>query len=122
MKKSELYYQIQTEIKSILSEESADDIKAKTSAQAELNKELEKTAELTNEDEMSDGEMDKKASIGDKKGDSITTIANKLGETTSEMKRVVSKWKKMEDGPKKEKLKDRLKALSKIKKELEGLL
>ena len=122
MKKSELYYQIQTEIKSILSEESADDIKAKASAQAELNKELEKTAELTNEDEMSDGEMDKKASKGAKKGDSITTIANKLGETTSEMKRVVNKWKKMEDGPKKEKLKDRLKALSKIKKELEGLL
>ena len=39
MKKSELYYQIQTEITSILSEESADDIKAKASAQAELNKE-----------------------------------------------------------------------------------
>ena len=49
MKKSPLYYQIQTEIKSILSEESAEDIKGKTSAQAELNKELEKTKELTTE-------------------------------------------------------------------------
>ena len=169
MNKSELKYKIQTEIKSILSEESAEDIEGKTSAQAELNKELEKTKELTteslnpevsravdhfitamadrygysmqdavyaimaalkqrnydglNEEEgMDDDEMDKKASKGAKKGDSITTIANKLGETTSEMKRVVNKWKKMEDGPKKEKLKDRLKALSKIKKELEGLL
>ena len=169
MKKSPLYYQIQTEIKSILSEESAEDIKGKTSAQAELNKELEKTKELTTEslnpevvksldsfiktmakrydyteqdavyaimaalkqrdfdglneeEEMGDDEMDKKASKGAKKGDSITTIANKLGETTSEMKRVVNKWKKMEDGPEKEKLKDRLKSLSKIKKELEGLL
>ena len=169
MKKSELYYQIQTEINSLLSEESAEDIENKTSAQAELNKELEKTKELTTEslnpevsrdvnryiartarrydyseqdavyaimaalkqrdfdglnevEEMDDDEMDKKASKGAKKGDSVTTIANKLGETTSEMKRVVNKWKKMEDGPKKEKLKDRLKALSKIKKELEGLL
>jgi len=169
MKKSELYYQIQTEIKSILSEESAEDIKDKTSAQAELNKELEKTKELTTEslnpevvksldrfiksmakrydyteqdavyaimaalkqrefdglnevEDMDDDEMDKKASKGAKKGDSVTTIANKLGETASEMKRVVNKWKKMEDGPEKEKLKDRLKALSKIKKELEGLL
>jgi len=169
MKKSELYYQIQTEIKSILSEESAEDIKDKTSAQAELNKELEKTKELTTEslnpevvksldrfiksmakrydyteqdavyaimaalkqrefdglnevEDMDDVEMDKKASKGAKKGDSVTTIANKLGETASEMKRVVNKWKKMEDGPEKEKLKDRLKALSKIKKELEGLL
>ena len=248
MKKSELYYQIQTEIKSILSEESAEDIKDKTSAQAELNKELEKTKELTTEslnpevtrdvyryiarmakrydyseqdavyaimaalkqrkfdglnedlsmkigkvvaikkynaaknqkvpvdvkitdyikkpgskdfveyelkgkkrkvsidvfksilaennkilkeftdhrfkgsEVIDDDEMDKKASKGAKKGDSVTTIANKLGETASEMKRVVNKWKKMEDGPEKEKLKDRLKALSKIKKELEGLL
>jgi len=169
MKKSPLYYQIQTEIKSILSEESAEDIKGKTSAQAELNKELEKTKELTTEslnpevvksldrfiksmakqydyteqdavyaimaalkqrdfdginevEEMDDDEMDKKASKGAKKGDSVTTIANKLGETASEMKRVVNKWKKMEDGPEKEKLKDRLKSLSKIKKELEGLL
>ena len=213
MKKSELYSQIQTEIKSILSEESAEDIENKTSAQAELNKELEKTKELTtessnpevskdfdpndldgddidddrlrqrvqrlrhtgsnfddlnessnpevsravdrfitamadrydysmqdavyaimavlkqrnydglNEEEgMDDDEMDKKASKGAKKGDSVTTIANKLGETASEMKRVVNKWKKMEDGSEKEKLKGRLKSLSKIKKELEGLL
>ena len=169
MKKSELYYQIQTEINSLLSEESAEDIENKTSAQAELNKELEKTKELTteslnpevsravdrfitamadrygysmqdavyaimavlkqrnydglNEEEgMDDDEMDKKASKGAKKGDSVTTIANKLGETTSEMKRVVNKWKKMEDGSEKEKLKGRLKSLSKIKKELEGLL
>ena len=169
MKKSPLYYQIQTEIKTILTEESAEDIKGKTSAQAELNKELEKTKELTTEslnpevsrdvnryiartakrygyseqdavyaimaalkqrdfdglneeEEMGDDEMDKKASKGAKKGDSVTTIANKLGETASEMKRVVNKWKKMEDGSEKEKLKGRLKSLSKIKKELEGLL
>tara|TARA_R110000822_G_scaffold74845_5_gene179756 strand:- start:1198 stop:2019 length:822 start_codon:yes stop_codon:yes gene_type:complete len=77
---------------------------------------------LNEEEGMDDDEMDKKASKGAKKGDSVTTIANKLGETASEMKRVVNKWKKMEDGSEKEKLKGRLKSLSKIKKELEGLL
>lgn len=46
-----------------IKEETADDIKAKTDAQAELNKELEKTKELVGE-EMDDDEMDKAASKG----------------------------------------------------------
>ena len=56
-----------------------------------------------------------------KKNDSISTIARKLQDTTKEMKAVVNKWKKAE-GEDKERLLARLKDLTKIKKELEGLL
>ena len=45
MKKSEFKSYIKEEIFEILSEETAQDIEAKTKAQAELNKELEKTKE-----------------------------------------------------------------------------
>jgi hypothetical protein len=38
------------------------------------------------------------------------------------MKQVVKKWSASEEGPAKDKLKDRLKELNKIKKELESLL
>ena len=56
-----------------------------------------------------------------KKNDSISTISRKLQDTTKEMKAVVNKWKKAE-GEDKERLLARLKELTKIKKELEGLL
>ena len=189
MKKSELTKSIKEEIFEILSEETADDISAKTLAQAELNKELEKTAKLTKEnvneslnpevvkaldrfikamakrygyaeqdavyaimaaleqrksdekyeipgfegtmdaldnisireEEDDDVEMDKKASKAAKKGDSVSKIANKLRETDSQMKSIVKKWKDSEE-PEKSKLLTRLKELTKIKKELEGLL
>ena len=122
MKKTELTKSIKEEIFEILSEETADEIKDKTSAQAELNKELEKTAELTNEaEDMDDVEMDKKAAKAAKKGDSVSKIANKLRETDSQMKSIVKKWKDSEE-PEKSKLLTRLKELTKIKKELEGLL
>ena len=50
MKKSEFKEYLKNEIVEVLSEEeSADDIKAKAAAQAELNKELEKTKSLTTE-------------------------------------------------------------------------
>ena len=55
------------------------------------------------------------------KNDSISTISRKLQDTTKEMKSVVNKWKKAE-GEEKERLLARLKDLTKIKKELEGLL
>ena len=56
-----------------------------------------------------------------KKDDSKSTISRKLQDTTKEMKAVVNKWKKAE-GEDKERLLARLKDLTKIKKELEGLL
>jgi|TARA_R110000764_G_scaffold70354_1_gene145354 hypothetical protein len=72
-------------------------------------------------EEDDDDEMDKKASKAAKKGDSISKIANKLKETDSQMKSIVKKWKDSEE-PEKSKLLTRLKELTKIKKELEGLL
>ena len=56
-----------------------------------------------------------------KKNDSISTISRKLQDTSKEMKAVVNKWKQAE-GEEKERLLARLKDLTKIKKELEGLL
>ena len=72
-------------------------------------------------EEDDDDEMDKKASKAAKKGDSVSKIANKLQQTTKEMKQVVRKYKDAEE-PEKSKLLARLKELTKIKKELEGLL
>ena len=72
-------------------------------------------------EEDDDDEMDKKASKAAKKGDSVSKIANKLGETTNQMKQLVRKYKDAEE-PEKSKLLARLKELTKIKKELEGLL
>jgi len=53
--------------------------------------------------------------------DSVSKIANKLGETTNQMKQLVRKYKDAEE-PEKSKMLARLKELTKIKKELEGLL
>ena len=57
----------------------------------------------------------------DLKGEPLSKIGYKLADTQKEMKRVVKKYSAAE-GDEKEKLKDRLRELSKIKKELESLL
>jgi hypothetical protein len=116
MKKSELKASIKEEIIEILSEaETADDISDKAKAQAELNKELEKTKELTSEAD------DDEPTSSQLKGDSISKLGTKLQQTSKEMKQVVKKWKNAE-GAEKVKLTDRLRELTKIKKEIESLL
>lgn len=80
-----------------------------------------KLAESLNEEEMDDEDMDKAAAKGAKKGDSISKMANKLGEITREMKSLVRKYKNAVE-PEKSELIARLKELTKIKKELESLL
>ena len=55
------------------------------------------------------------------KGDGIAFLATKLQQTTKEMKSIVNKWKTAE-GQEKENLTDRLRELTKIKKELEAAL
>ena len=120
MKKSEFKAQIKEEIIEILSEVSKselDDI----SAQVDDIKNKIDAIDLSEVNEVDDDEMDKQASKAAKKGDSISKIANKLQQTTKEMKQVVKKWKDAE-GAEKERLTDRLRDLTKIKKELEGLL
>jgi hypothetical protein len=73
------------------------------------------------EEEDDEDEMDKKAFKSAEKGDSVSKIANKLQQTTKEMQSTVKKWTDAEE-PEKSKLLTRLKELTKIKKELEGLL
>lgn len=72
-----------------------------------------------NEDVEDDTPEPSKAQVNKK--DSVATIANKLGETKKEMQSVLKKFKAAEEGDK-PKFVERLKALTKIKKELESLL
>ena len=120
MKKSELKASIREEIIEILSEVDAEQLATARAYNDELERAKELTADLIGEID-DDDEMDKKAMSAAKKGDSISKLASKLQQTTKEMKQVVKKWKNSE-GEEEEKLTNRLRALTKIKKELEGLL
>ena len=148
MKKSEFKAQIKEEIIDILEAVSQDDVKA----QQDYNTELAKTAELTKSmgigegDDQDDGyvnhtyddsvidkynipveptavfeEDEDEPKAKDLKGEPLSKIGYKLADTQKEMKQVVKKYSAAE-GDEKEKLKDRLRELSKIKKELESLL
>jgi len=64
---------------------------------------------------------DKEPKASDLKKEPLSKIGYKLADTQKEMKRVVKKYSAAE-GDEKEKLKDRLRDLNKIKKELESLL
>ena len=66
-------------------------------------------------------EEDDEPKAKDLKGEPLSKIGYKLADTQKEMKRVVKKYSAAE-GDEKEKLKDRLRELTKIKKELESLL
>ena len=126
MKKSDLKKYIKEEIIGVLSEaekeEKADPKDVKT--QQELNKELEKTADLRKKLDAVKEEMDDDAepTAADlKKTNSLAKNAAKLAATEKEMKTVVNQWKKSE-GKEKEDLLKRLKALTQIKKELDALI
>tara|TARA_R100001509_G_scaffold130280_1_gene83608 strand:- start:44 stop:397 length:354 start_codon:yes stop_codon:yes gene_type:complete len=117
MKRSELAEYIKETIVDVLSEATPEEV----AAQKELNKELEKTVALSKElsEDIDDDVEPTAKDIA--KGDSVSVISRKLQDTTKEMKSVVRKWKKSE-GEEKERLLARLKELTKIKKELEGLI
>ena len=122
MKKSEFKAYLREEIISMLNEADPEDIKA----QQDLNKELELTKGHADElgdtlSEDGDEEGPSSSDLKAAKKDSVSKIANKLQQTAKEMKSVVNKWKKAE-GSEKDELTKRLKELTKIKKELEGLL
>jgi len=117
MKRSELAEYIKETIVEVLSEATPEEV----DAQKELNKELEKTVALSKElSEDIDDDIEPKAS-DISSTDSVSVISRKLQDTTKEMKVTVNQWKKAE-GEEKERLLARLKELTKIKKELEGLL
>jgi len=115
MKKSDLKASIKEEIIEMLKEATPEEV----DAQKELNAELEKTKEL--QSELTEEEEDKEPTAKQLKGDSVATIANKLQQTTKEMKSTVNKWKTSE-GEEKQKLRDKLLKLTNIKKELESML
>lgn len=138
MKRSELAQQIREMIVDVLQEENVDEISTvvdKTTNPADIKgedpltvktaidtaKKTGKPVTIAEEDEF-DMDDEKEPSAKDiKKGDSVSTLARKLQDTTKEMKTVVNKWKQAE-GEEKERLLARLKELTKIKKELEGLI
>jgi len=115
MKRSELAEYIKETIVDVLTEASQEDVETQKAYNDELEKTKELSADLTEDDEVEPTAKDIK------KNDSISTISRKLQDTSKEMKAVVNKWKKSE-GEEKEALLARLKELTKIKKELEGLL
>jgi|15BtaG_2_1085339.scaffolds.fasta_scaffold09626_2 hypothetical protein len=118
MKKSEFKAQIREEIINIL-EATQDDV----DTQQKFNDELKTTAQLMKDAGMVDEGDDYEGPTARqaKKGDSVSTLANKLGETKREMKQVVKDYKKAEGEEKLQYVK-RLKELTSIKKELEQLL
>jgi len=149
MKKSEFKEQIKEEIIDIL-EADAEDIKAQQDLNAEL--ELSKTHAADLGDALSEGDDQDDGYVNhtyddsvinkynvpveptavfeddedepkakDLKGEPLSKIGYKLADTQKEMKKVVKKYSAAE-GDEKEKLKDRLRELNKIKKELESLL
>ena len=67
-------------------------------------------------------EEDDEPKAGDLKGEPLSKIGYKLAATQEEMRKVVKKYSALPEGPEKEELKDRLRELTKIKKELESLL
>ena len=67
-------------------------------------------------------EEDDEPKAGDLKGEPLSKIGYKLADTQKEMKKIVKKYSATPEGDEKEKLKDRLRELNKIKKELESLL
>jgi hypothetical protein len=118
MKKSELKASIREEINSILSEVTPEDVKNQEEYNIELEKtvQLQKSAGLNEEDDE-----DKEPTNAQLKGDGIAFLATKLQQTTKEMKSTVNKWKTAE-GQEKKHLTDRLRELTKIKKEIEAKL
>ena len=67
-------------------------------------------------------EEDDEPKAGDLKGEPLSKIGYKLAATQEEMRKVVKKYSALPEGSEKEKLKNRLRELTKIKKELESLL
>ena len=132
MKRSELKEFIKEEILTSLSEaeETVKDIQDKKAARAELNKELEKTAELSKnlgleEDIDGDDDVDTKAIKAAKgargKHKKLDIAVKALKNITTEMKSIAREYSKA-DGIEKEKIKDKLKTKTAKKKELESLV
>ena len=118
MKRSELAEYIKETIVDVLSEVSQEDV---DTAKA-YNDELEKTKELQADlsEDIDDAEKAEKEVTVDP-NDPVTKISSELQKNAANLKTVLNQWKKAE-GEEKERLLARLKELTKIKNELEGLI
>ena len=151
MKKSQLKAQIKEEIIDILEDVSQEDPKTIDARTASITKQTKAINDLnkvmsTEAKDQDDGyvnhtyndsvidkynvpveptavfeEDEDEPKASDLKKEPLSKIGYKLADTQKEMKQVVKKYSAAE-GDEKEKLKDRLRELTKIKKELESLL
>ena len=115
MKKSELAKAIKETIIEVL-QEATIETSAKDLDQVKASASEDDVIKVTEEEDE-----DKEPTKSQLKNEPISKIGYKLADTQKEMKQVVKKWKTTE-GAEKERLTDRLRDLTKIKKELEGLL
>ena len=115
MKKSELAKAIKETIIEVL-QEATIETSAKDLAKVKASASEDDVIKVTEEEDE-----DKEPTKSQLKNEPISKIGYKLADTQKEMKQVVKKWKTAE-GAEKERLTDRLRDLTKIKKELEGLL
>jgi len=115
MKKSELAKAIKETIIDVL-QEATIETSAKDLRQVKASADKDDVIKVTEEEDE-----DKEPTKSQLKNEPLSKIGYKLADTQKEMKQVVKKWKTAE-GAEKERLTNRLRDLTKIKKELEGLL
>ena len=115
MKKSELAKAIKETIIDVL-QEATIETSAKDLNQVKASAGEDDIIKVTEEEDE-----DKEPTAAQLKKEPISKIGYKLADTQKEMKQVVKKWKTAE-GAEKERLTNRLRDLTKIKKELEGLV
>jgi len=121
MKRSELAEYIKETIVDVLSEASAEDVKNQETINKLKKDELALTQKIKDLSEDIDDEKKAEKEVEVDPDDSVSVISDKLQDNAAAMKTVLNKWKKAE-GEEKAKLLNRLKELTKIKNELEGLL
>ena len=115
MKKSELAKAIKETIIDVL-QEATIETSAKDLRQVKASADKDDVIKVTEEEDE-----DKEPTKSQLKNEPLSKIGYKLADTQKEMKQVIKKWKTAE-GAEKERLTNRLRDLTKIKKELEGLL
>ena len=120
MRRSELAEYIKETIIEVLSEDTAQELED-TQKLTQAVKDLKKAKEEAGLTEDIDDEEKAEKEVTVDPNDSVTKISSELQKNAANMKTVLNKWKKAE-GEEKERLLNRLKALTKIQDELKGLL
>ena len=120
MKRSELAEYIKETIVDVLQEDTAQELED-TKELTQAIKALQNAKEEAGLTEDIDDEEKAEKEVTVNSDDSVAQISDKLQDNAKAMKTILNKWKKAE-GEDKERLLARLKELTKIQNELEGLL